>query len=253
MARLASIATFTIVAVLTAGAGTGCRRPPGPVQAALQPPAPDASKADLWAPWRQPARLHEAPYTTTPAATRVAAGDQQAADGVARFAEKHDRPIAIDLGSPDWSDTAGVEIRLRFRLARTPPGRLEASHSLAHFSLGGGKLRQGFYLHAYSRNSGFMLNGLAYGRRPPWAETRLLRGAAIPHAAVPFDTRWHTIALAWCPGQLAAAWNGLPILHVVDPAIDFSTLAIDWIDPGHAFDAIELAPLEIRPAHFAPP
>lgn len=215
-----------------------------------RPPVVQTAAGDIWAPWRQPARLAVASYQADEAPVRTVAPKGAGAAGVARFAEKTERPFTTDLSKVDWAGQAGIEISFRFRVERIPPGRLESSRSLAKLVLGGGAAAQEFYLHAYSGNSGFLLNGLA-NRRPPWQETPLLRGAATPASVPKWDTQWHTVTLAWCRGQLAASWDGLPILHVLDPAIDFRSMTMAWVDPGPAFGALELQPIEVRTARFA--
>jgi hypothetical protein len=159
-------------------------------------------------------------------------------------------PFTIDLADFPLTETDGVELRFRFRVAQVPPARLDTSQSLAKFTLAGTTGERGFYLHAYSRNSGFFLNGLAAVKDGSEQQVRLLRGAATPHEAVRWDTQWHTVCVAWSRGQLAASWDGLPVLHITEPGIDYRRLSLLSVTPNTPFGTLELSRFEARKATF---
>lgn len=204
---------------------------------------PSASD-DPWAPWRKPARPETAaPYEVAPEARVVPRPDRGAADVAAP-------PFILDLASAEISDTRGVEVTVPFRLERVPPARLEASQGLIRFSFDGPGGRS-FWLHAYSRRSALLLNGLASNRQPPWEQTRVCRGAATPGSAPGWDTAPHVLQVAWCKGQLVAKWDGLVILHLIDPRITYLRFSIDQVSPGEPFGAPAVGPVEVRSAIFS--
>jgi hypothetical protein len=207
-----------------------------------------AATPDPWGPWRKESRpaaeayrLGAEPPRMIPLVTSAATvcfPDASAA-----------LPFTADLAAYALTEAEGVEISFRFRLGRVPPARLQASQTLAHFTLQGGGAARGFALHAYSGNSGLCLNGIKNGQ--PQQRILLLRGAADPQSAPRWDPQWHTVRLAWCRAQMAASWDGLPILHVTDPSIAYSALILEWLKPGPDFGTLELAPFEVRTARFS--
>jgi hypothetical protein len=212
--------------------------------------APTAPSADVWGPWRQEARPAAEAYQIGTAPARVFPLVTPAA--VVSFPTRAvTLPFTADLSAYTLTETEGVELTVRFRLGRTPPARLEASQGLAQFTLKGGGGDRGFALHAYSRGSGLCLNGIKMGS--PEQKTMLARGAADPQSSPRWDTQWHTVRIAWCRGQLAASWDGFPILYGADPAIDYRALTLGTVSPGADFGTLELAPFEVRAARFAAP
>ena len=227
----------------------GCNRT-GPLISSENASQTEAAP-DLWAPWRRSPELKEAGYAVDSNTLQVIPLDGAGKDGVRSFSESETErraaPFKLDLSGEKLSETSGIELSVTFRVLQIPPGRLDSSHSLALLSLIGDKGRRSFWLHAYSGNSGFMLNGID----KKWSEVRLLRGAAVPHSAVRWDTQWHTVKLAWCNGRFAVRWDGLPILYVLDPSIDFNSFNVESVNPGINFHAIEFKPIEIRKANFS--
>ncbi len=201
----------------------------------------DDVEADIWSQWRQPARRDAPLYAHDPAFPAVELAQLLA------FPEMAKRlPLIVTPDDLELSDTRGIEVSFRFRVGRTPPARLEKSHSIANFTLQGRGGNRSFWLHAYSRNSGLMLNGLI----ADGDTIHLARGAARPHTAPHWDTQWHTVTVAWCRGRLAATWDGLPILHLESPAIDFDSCVLEWVRPEHAFATLELGPIISHSIHF---
>lgn len=223
---------MVVLAVLNLGAGEGIA---------------DGVWHDPWEPWRQDARTIERPYTVVADSARPVGWTARAVRLVFPR-DAAELPCIVDVGDVDLSETRGVELTLRFRAGNVPPMRLEASHSLAHLVLAGPVGRRGWWLHAYSRQSAFCLNGILEGGSGQ--DIRLARGAARPQSGPRWDTKWHTVRLAWCRGQLAASWDGLPILHVVDPGVDYRRLELVWVNPGAAFGTLEMEPVVLAETRF---
>jgi hypothetical protein len=217
-------------------------------QAASAPVA----NADPWAPWRKSSTPDSALYRVTAEAPQVFSPVTPAA--TVNYPEPSVAlPFKIDLAAAPLTAADGVEVSFRFRCGQIPPAKLAASWALAHFQLKGTGSERGFWLHAYSGNSGLCLNGIQSDRGRPQQRVLLTRGAADPRTAPRWDVQWHTVRLAWCRGQLAASWDGLPILHLTDPTVDYSALFLNWVKPGTDFGTLELSPFEVRPVRFTAP
>jgi hypothetical protein len=221
-----------------------------PTAGCRHPGASTEPSADVWGPWRQEAKPAAEAYQVGPTPARVVALVTPPA-AVIFPTPAVTSPFKVDLSGYPLTETEGVELSFRFRLGRVPSGRLDASQGLAQFALKGAGGNRGFWLHAYRGGSGLFLNGIASGG--PRQRTLLDRGAANAHGAARWDTQWHTVRLAWCRGQLAASWDGFPILHVADPSIDYGSFILEWVKPEVHFGTLEMAPFELRTAHFAKP
>lgn len=219
---------------------------------ACHPAVGDERSVDIWGPWRSASRPSVETYATDsvpPLVTPIGA----AADAASFPASRNALPVKVDLAAFPLSEMEGVELMFRFRVTKTPAAKLDASQSLAKFELKGKNTSRGFYLHAYSRGSGFCLNGIASAAVGSHGEKLLMRGAADPQTSPRWDTQWHTVRIAWCRSQFAASWDGLPVLRVVGENIDYSQLTLGAADPGDAFGTLEMTPFEARRARFASP
>ena len=206
--------------------------------------------ADIWAPWRKTVCLTLLPYQACSEPVKII----PMANGSSKTAvfpeDAKILPLKINLANCILTETDGVEISFSFRVGRLPPARLKASHSLAQFSLKGKSGSRSFWLHAYSGNSGFCLNGIVPFKKESMAKILLCRGAANPQSSPRWDTQWHTVRLAWCEGQFAATWDGLPVLHAADAAAPYRELILEWVKPGESFGTLELTPIEVRAVKF---
>jgi len=204
---------------------------------------------DPWAPWCKDSTPVVEIYTVTAAPAKIISPVSPAT--LLSFPSTSVMlPFTVDCSTTPMTISGG-EVSFRFRLERVPPAKLSTSVELAKFLLKGKAHERGFVLHAYSGNSGIFLNGIMADRDRPRQHVLLARGAATPHNAPHWDTQWHTVHLAWCRGQLAARWDGLPILHLIDPDIDYTALTLSWAKSGVDFSRIELSPFELRAAHFS--
>jgi hypothetical protein len=213
--------------------------------------APATAPVDIWAPWRKASKLETEVYRVSDAPAMMFSPLTPAAN-ITFPTQDVQLPFSIDLSNAVLTGTEGVVVTFRFRTEKVPLAKLPASLELAHFTLKGPTDERPFVLHAYSGNSGLFLNGLASAKACPRQQVLLARGAATPHTAMRWDTQWHTVRIAWCRGQLAASWDGLPFLHLADPGVAYRTLTLRMVKPTIEFGTLELSPFEVRPAHFTP-
>ena len=229
--------------------------------------------ADVWDSWRQNAKADttDADYVAEPGELLtikpwVSSKDSSAIDGVTPMTSDVEGEPAIfaryqpgnkaascvfALPEVKLSPSEGVEMTWRVRLGATPSGAMSESASLAQFNLRGAQGNATATLHAYSKKPGLMLNQILHARKPAWKEVVLKRGLVEPANAVAFDTRWHTVRMAWCAGRMTVVWDGLVVLRVNDPSIDFRSVSLDWVKPTVQFGAIDLSPFVVRRVTFS--
>ncbi len=214
----------------------------------------NSGTTDIWAPWRKTSNLTLLPYQAGAETAKVypfGPVKGEAAPKTAVFPKNEGvLPLRINLSNFSYTETEGIEVSFRFRVQRIPPAKLDASHSLAQFVLKGKNGNLGFLLHAYSGNSGFCLNGITPKVKDARGKVFISRGAANPQSSPRWDTQWHTVCIAWCCGQMAATWDGLPILHVADTAAPYQELVLEWVKPAESFGTIELTPVEAKVVKF---
>lgn len=235
--------------------------------------APRTVATDVWDAWRQDAKSDttDADYVAEPGELLtikpwVSRKDSSAIEGVTPMTSDVEGEPAIfarylpgnkaassELALPDvkLSASEGVEVTWRVRLGAIPSGAMSESASLAQFILKGAQGSATATLHAYSKKPGLMLNQILHARKPAWKEVVLKRGLVEPANAVAFDTRWHTVRLAWCAGRMTVVWDGLVVLRVNDPSIDFRSVSLEWVRPTVLFNSIDLSPLVVRRVTFS--
>jgi hypothetical protein len=214
----------------------------------------NSGTTDIWAPWRKASNLTLLPYQAGAEPAKVypfGPVKGVAATKTAVFPKNEGvLPLRINLSNFSYTETDGIEVSFRFRVQRIPSAKLDASHSLAKFALKGKNGSRGFWLHAYSGNSGFCLNGIVPSKKDSTVKILLCRGAANPQSSPRWDTQWHTVCLAWSRGQFAATWDGLPILHATDTAAPYQELVLEWVKPAECFGTLELTPVEAKVVKF---
>lgn len=229
--------------------------------------------ADMWDSWRQNAKADTTdadyvaestdlltinPWVNNKQSTPVEGVTPMTSDvegEPARFARylPGNKALSCVIALPDvkLSPTEGVEVTWRVRLGAVPSGSMSESASLAQFSLRGSEGSATATLHAYSKKPGLMINQLLHARKPAWKEVVLKRGLVEPANAVAFDTQWHTVRIAWCEGRMTVVWDGLTVLRVNDPSINYRSFSVDWVRPAVLFSTLDLSSIVVRRVTFS--
>jgi len=159
------------------------------------------------------------------------------------------RALTIPLATAEGSAMGGHEIQLRFRCTDFPKSTMDESHGIMQMSFSSPEGKHVFWLHAYSKRGGLMINGFAANQQKWWPDVRVMRGAMEPPSAVWFDSRWHEIRMINEGPRTAIFWDGFLIFQADGNTHPITSFHIQWVKPG-PFEAVELAPVKVCPARF---
>ena len=181
------------------------------------------------------------------------------------FAEDQSRLCRIPAESKNvswaWSEInlpnekAGVMLSLSFQLSKVPEALQSGMGGLFDISVKpeGDAPSFAFTLTAaYLRGGSWLLNGLKGGlkipnqkEKRPFEKIVISNGAAETSTGPGLDAEPHELRLIVLPGLLAAFWDEQLIFQAEDPQIAPGKIRVRTVDPGAAFESIDLLSLKL--------
>lgn len=186
-------------------------------------------------------------------------------DSLSGFAENQARLCRIPDGSKNaawnWSeinlpsDQSGVMLSLSIQLSKVPESIQSGMGGLFDIAIKpeGDAPSFAFTLTAaYLRGGSWFLNGLKGGlkipnqtERMPFEKIVISNGAAETSKGPGLDAEPHELRLIVLPGLLAAFWDEQLIFQAEDPQIAPGKISVRALDPGAAFESIDLISLKL--------
>lgn len=235
-------------------------------------PLLEVSASDPWEPWRRDAvagpkevsvvveeskartcAFWETPKGGLPAGVEpIPAASGSKSEG-ARF---QDQNQAVGMSCPllkggeiSSGGYNAQEVTFRFRVAQFPKDKMQESWALAQFTLRGQADSFSFYLHAYGKKPGFMINNFSKNPKHPWSSVSVETGVMKASSAAPFDSDWHTIRMVWDARQMLCFWDDSLVFQGSAENQGFDTLIVNFVKPG-VFDSVDMTPIRTAPARL---